>query len=92
MRTSKAFQFTVNPQNEADLARLNELKAWIKAFNKLGLVKYLRSGLTVPNRYRVCCKARLGKASPYADLYKNRGIFTVAKAHASHFDIYVIER
>jgi hypothetical protein len=79
-RKSKAYQFSLTA-DDLGSPKLAELKAHIKAFNKMNLSHYMY-GHERPNTYRVCVKARLGKGNPNAPKYYRRGVFTVAKADA----------
>lgn len=80
-RYSTDYRFTIDLNKSKDVKILDQLKAYIKQVNKNSYVKQ-----------RVCLKGRLGKDNPAAPKYKNKYCYTVVKADAAHFDVYVYDR
>lgn len=75
------------------------LKQEIKIENmKRALSELENGGPKHKKRLVVTVKPRLGKNSPFADLYRKGGKYyqrssqTIRKEHGAHFDIYVHER
>ena len=80
-RYSTDYRFTINLNKSEDVKILDQLKAYIKEVNKNSYVKQ-----------RVCLKGRLGKDNLAAPKYRGKYCYTVAKADAAHFDVYVYDR
>ena len=92
MRTS-AYKFSFNVGDLDGELALQDIRQTITKFNKLKVMKYnYQTKLETPLRYRVCVKARLGKANPLWDKYKRMGVPSVAMADARYYDVYVQTR
>lgn len=92
MRTS-AYKFSFNVGDLNGELALQDIRKTITKFNKLNIIQYSwRTGTETPIRYRVCVKARLGKANPLWDKYKRMGVHSVAMADARYYDVYVQTR
>ena len=88
-----AYRFTVT---SLDSPLIRELKHLVKIQNVEDKLSYLVGGHEKYNRRRVVAiKARLGKDSPYAHLYRKGGELyrrsaqTIRPEHGAHFDVYV---
>ena len=87
-RTSTAYRFSFNVNDQDGYVKLEALRKEIAKRNKEGGFKQ-----------RVCVKGRLGENNPSAVIYKDRakrqkfGAYqTIKLEHASRFDVYVYMR
>lgn len=81
-RTSTDYRFTIDLNKPKDVKLLEQLKALVKQTNT-----------TSWKKQRVVLKGRLGSAeNPARPKYQGRYIYTVAKADAEYFDVYVYNR
>lgn len=81
-RKSQDYRFTVDMNCAEDVISLGQLKALIKQTNRYSY-----------RPQRVVLKGRLGSTeNPARAKYRGKYCYTVAKADAEYFDVYVYDR
>jgi len=87
-----SYIMTADPLSIGDMAQIQLVRKTVAASNKLAKQRAKYSGAT-PVLYRVCLKARLGKANPaYEAKYKQQWIKSIKLEDAQRIDVYVNER
>lgn len=88
-----AYAFTVDPNSAVDMEKVEALRKGIRAVNAMNRLKVQWRG-GEPEIFRVTLKARLGKNSPVASLYRghSRGQQNILLEHAQRIDVYVQRR
>lgn len=90
MKRTDSYVFTFHPDSVEDQLRLEAVKKSVTSINQTNkLWAGYGNRPKTADRFRVVLKGRLGENNPNAHKYKGKYIYSIKKADAAHFDVYI---